>query len=232
MREASASGGATIRTAGYVDTDQSQEGEAFSVLQGLVHAVDAKDHYTQEHSEVVTHAALLIAERLGLPDDMRHALRMGGMLHDVGKIGIPDSVLKKPGKLTAQEFEIMKQHVVLSELIVRGIPQPPGVLDAVSHHHERYDGRGYPYGKRGDQIPLLGRIMVVADAYSAMCIDRPYRKGLSWAEVRNELLRGAGTQFDPEIAVLFVEAIDELRVSGAGMDVFVAEISSLPADHP
>ncbi len=180
MREASASGGATIRTAGSVDHEQDQEGEAFSVLQGLVHAVDAKDHYTQEHSEVVTQAALLLAERLHLPEDMCHALRMAGMLHDVGKIGIPDSVLKKPGKLTNQEFEIMKQHVVLSELIVRGIPQPPGVLDAVAHHHERYDGRGYPYGKRGEEIPLIGRIMVVADAYSAMCIDRPYRKGLGW----------------------------------------------------
>jgi diguanylate cyclase (GGDEF)-like protein/putative nucleotidyltransferase with HDIG domain len=208
LREAVASGGGCVRAAGHVEKVWEQEDETFSVLHGLVQAVDAKDHYTQEHSETVTDAALLIAEHLQLPDDMRYALRVAGMLHDVGKIGIPDNVLKKPGKLTAHEFTIMKHHVVLSEVIVRGVPHPPGVLDAIAHHHERYDGTGYPYGKRGDDIPLLGRILSVADAYSAMCIDRPYRKGLIWSDIKRELERGAGTQFDPCIVALFIQAMD------------------------
>jgi putative nucleotidyltransferase with HDIG domain len=185
------------------------QSDNFTVLQGLVHAIDAKDHYTQEHSNVVTEAVLVLARRLSLPEATQHALRIAGLLHDVGKIGIPDAVLKKPGKLTAEEYEIMKQHVVLSETILRGVSQPDGVLDAVAHHHERYDGFGYPYGKRGEEIPLLGRIMGIADAYSAMCMNRPYRKGMSWNEVRAELIKGAGMQFDPDLVRTFVEAFDE-----------------------
>jgi putative nucleotidyltransferase with HDIG domain len=212
LEEARASGGGTARCSGLIEAESlGIGGETFTVLQGLVRAIDAKDHYTQEHSNVVTDAAVMLAQRLNLPETALQALRIAGLLHDVGKIGIPDGVLKKPGKLTRDEYEIMKQHVVLSETIIRGVPQPEGVLDAVSHHHERYDGQGYPYGKAHDEIPLLGRIMGIADAYSAMCMNRPYRKGMSWSEVRAELEKGAGTQFDPFLVQMFIEAMEELR---------------------
>lgn len=210
LNEARMNGGGTIRCAGRVELEPSAPaGEPFSVLQGLVRAVDAKDRYTQEHSNVVTDAALLLAQRLNLPEDTHRALYIAGQLHDIGKIAIPDSVLKKPGRLTPEEYEIMKQHVVVSEMILKGIPQPDGVLDAVAHHHERYDGQGYPYGKQGKAIPLLGRIMAIADAYSTMRIDRPYRKGLSWVQVRAEIEQGSGTQFDPELATLFIDAMED-----------------------
>ncbi len=178
------------------------------MLQGLVRAVDVKDHYTQEHSEVVTDAALLLGQQLNLSEETLRALRIAGLLHDVGKIGIPDHILKKPGKLTNEEYEIMKQHVVLSEMIIKGVPHLNDVLDAVAHHHERFDGRGYPHGKQAEAIPLLGRIMAIADAYSAMCMDRPYRKGLSWEQARTELERGAGSQFDPHLVPLFIQAME------------------------
>lgn len=210
LEEAKASGGGTARCFAVTELDvPSGASETFSVLEGLVRAVDVKDHYTLEHSEVVMEAALLLAARLNLPEKVCEALRIAGALHDIGKIAIPDRVLKKPGKLTAEEFNIMKQHVVLSEAIVRGVPQVDGVLDAVAHHHERYDGKGYPYGKCREDIPLLGRIMAIADAYSAMCMDRPYRKGLTWLEIRPELERGAGTQFDPVLVPLFIEAMEQ-----------------------
>lgn len=210
--EARASGGGTARCWGVVEMESPiMAGETFTVLQGLVRAIDAKDHYTQEHSDVVTHAALVLGQRLNLPETSMEALRIAGQLHDVGKIGIPDFVLKKPGKLTHEEYEIMKQHVVLSESIIRGIAQTEEVLEAITHHHEHYDGTGYPSGKLRDEIPLLGRILGIADAYSAMCINRPYRKGLEWREIRAELEKGAGTQFDPWLTRLFIEAVDLLH---------------------
>lgn len=210
LYESKGSGGRTIRHTHASRKDWlDAQGNTFNVLEGLVQAVDAKDHYTREHSEVVTDAALLLARRLNLSDETHRALRIAGLLHDVGKIGIPDHVLKKPGKLTVEEYEVMKQHVVLSEMIIKGVPQLNDVLDAVAHHHERYDGKGYPYGKGLDEIPLLGRIMAVADAYSAMCMDRPYRKGMSWPDVRVELQYGAGSQFDPVLVELFIAAMDE-----------------------
>ncbi len=209
LAEAKASGGGALRCARETAANPlAWDGSTFSVLQGLVRAVDVKDHYTQEHSEVVTDAALLLGQQLKLSEETLHALRIAGLLHDVGKIGIPDHILKKPGKLTNEEYEIMKHHVVLSEMIIKGVPHLDDVLDAVAHHHERFDGRGYPHGKQADAIPLLGRIMAIADAYSAMCMDRPYRKGLSWEQARAELERGSGSQFDPRLVPLFIQAME------------------------
>lgn len=209
MYESKAAGGHTFRTAHLPRTDWLKiQSTTFGVLEGLVRSVDNKDHYTREHSEVVTEAALLLAQQLQLGEETRRALRIAGLLHDVGKIGIPDHVLKKPGKLTADEYAIMQQHVQLSETMIKNVPYLSDVLDAVAHHHERYDGTGYPYGKRQDDIPLLGRIMAVADAYSAMIMDRPYRKGLDWAATRAQLQGGAGTQFDPTLVPIFIAAIE------------------------
>ena len=184
-------------------------GATFGALQGLVHAVDAKDRYTREHSQLVTQGAVLLARRLGLSAETCGALRIAGLLHDVGKIGIPDRILRKPGRLDPQEYTIMQQHVALSELIIKEVPHLVDVLSAVASHHERFDGRGYPRGLRGEEIPLLGRIMALADACSAMLLSRPYRKGLSWQEVQEELRRGKGTQFDPDLVEPFIQAIIE-----------------------
>jgi putative nucleotidyltransferase with HDIG domain len=193
----------------------SLQGSSYTALEGLVNSVDAKDHYTRTHSEVVTDAALLLADALHLSDESLRALRIAGLLHDIGKIGIPDQILKKPGKLTAEEYAIMKQHVQLSEMMIKNIPYLNDVLDAVAHHHERYDGHGYPYQKIGDEIPLLGRIMALADAFSAMSLDRPYRKGMGWDEIRKELESGAGSQFDPELVPRFIEAMENIEVGQA-----------------
>jgi diguanylate cyclase (GGDEF)-like protein len=212
LYESKRNGGHTVRQAHIPRADWLVlQGSTFSALEGLVRAVDAKDQYTRHHTELVTEAALLLAQRLNLSEDTCRALRIAGLLHDVGKVGMPDEVLKKPGKLTADEYAVMKNHVKLSEMIIKDVPYLNDVLAAVAHHHERFDGTGYPYRKSGEAIPLLGRIMAVADAYSAMSLDRPYRKGMSWPDIRTELKRGAGTQFDPDLVDLFIEIMDEIQ---------------------
>jgi putative nucleotidyltransferase with HDIG domain len=179
----------------------------FDVLNGLVTAIDHKDRYTKKHSEDVTQYALALADALQLSDETMSAVRIAGLLHDVGKIGVPDGILRKPGKLTDQEFEVMKGHVTISSLIIHGLPYLTDIIDAVAHHHERWDGRGYPNGCTGTDIPLLGRVMAVADAFSAMTLDRPYRAAMSVEAALAEIEKGAGTQFDPELARIFVDTM-------------------------
>jgi len=179
----------------------------FGVLEGLVTAIDHKDAYTREHSEWVARFADLMAQGLGFDLEQRQRMWMASLIHDVGKIGIPDSILRKPDKLTDQEYAAMKQHVVFSHLIVAQVLPAPDVVDAVRYHHERWDGRGYPHGVCGTDIPVHGRILILADAASAMYLSRPYRKGLSLEALVAELRRNRGTQFDPELADLFVAAL-------------------------
>lgn len=181
----------------------------FGVLDSLVQAIDAKDHYTRRHSDVVAEYAMKLAARLKLSDESQRALRMAGLLHDVGKLVIPDDVLKKPGSLTTEEYNLVKQHVVIGEVLIRELPQLKDIIQAVSCHHERYDGNGYPRGLRGRRIPLLGRIIAIADAYSAMVLDRPYRKALPLRQAIAELEAGAGSQFDPEMVAVFVDLVAE-----------------------
>ena len=181
----------------------------FGVLDSLVQAIDAKDRYTKRHSDVVAEYGMKLAARLDLSEEARRALRIAGLLHDIGKLAVPDEVLKKPGALTDEEYEIVKRHVVIGEVLIREVPQLNDVIQAVSCHHERYDGSGYPRGLQGTQIPLLGRVIAVADAYSAMVLDRPYRKALDLDEIVAELRAGAGTQFDPEIVPVFIDLLLE-----------------------
>jgi diguanylate cyclase (GGDEF)-like protein len=178
----------------------------FSTLDALVTAVDKRDRYTRRHSEDVTEFSLMIAEEMGLSEDTKRTVRIAGLLHDLGKIGVPDQILRKPGKLTDEEFEIMKQHPMLGWMIVSAIPALSETLPAIRHHHERYDGRGYPDGLAGEEIPLLGRLMAVGDAFSAMTTDRPYRKGMETHEAIAELRRGRGTQWDPQMVDAFLRA--------------------------
>jgi putative nucleotidyltransferase with HDIG domain len=184
----------------------------FGVLEGLVLAVDAKDRYTRLHSDDVTALALLLANALHLGADERRVLTTAGSLHDVGKIAVPDRILRKPGRLTDEEYAAIQRHVTYGVALIRGVLDDDAVVQAVAYHHERWDGRGYPYGLPGPQTPLAGRIMQVADAVSAMLLDRPYRRGMAWSEVVGELRAGAGTQFDPDLIEPFIAAMDQARI--------------------
>ena len=181
-----------------------------SVLEGLVTAVDGKDHYTKAHSELVTRFSLSLGKELNLSHEEMEALRIAGLLHDIGKIGIPENILKKPGPLETKEFELIKQHPRLGAMMIDGPPpHREYVLDAINYHHERYDGKGYPDRLKGEEIPLLARVIGIADAYCAMISDRPYRKALTQDEAIAELEKGAGTQFDPELVAKFIKCIKE-----------------------
>jgi len=201
---------------GIVFTSESQRANrelraeaSFEVLDALITAVDNKDRYTRKHSEDVTEYALWMAEDLGLSEETMRTIRIGGLLHDVGKIGVPDEILRKPGRLTPEEFENMKRHPRLGELIVGGIPGMESILDAVRSHHERWDGNGYPDQLAGENIPLMGRLLAVADAFSAMTTDRPYRKGMDFSVALEEIRANVGTQFDPEMARAFLSACEK-----------------------
>ncbi|GAC1518816.1 MAG: hypothetical protein NVS2B6_00560 [Thermoleophilaceae bacterium] len=161
----------------------------------LARAVDAKDSYTRSHSETVSELCTMIGAELGLGAERLAALRLAGLLHDVGKIGIPDAILNKPDKLTTVEFDVMKTHATLGHSIVRGA-ELEREAGWILHHHERLDGRGYPDGLSGEAIALESRIILVADAFEAITSDRPYRKGRGQCEALAEIERNADTQFD------------------------------------
>ena len=180
--------------------------ENFSLLNALVSAVDNKDRYTRKHSEDVLRYSVQIATELGLDEQTMFHVKVAALIHDVGKIGVPDEILRKPGKLTDEEFGAIKQHPVMGAIMVHAVPGLEATLDAVRYHHERWDGNGYPDGLAGMDIPLLGRLMAVADAYSAMTTDRPYRKAMASERAEQILLKGAGTQWDPECVHAFLRS--------------------------
>ncbi|MEM8946380.1 MAG: HD-GYP domain-containing protein [Planctomycetota bacterium] len=182
-----------------------------SSVQALTSAIDAKDRYTSGHSNRVAYFSVSIAQRMGLNKAERDTLYLAGLLHDIGKIGIDDNVLNKAGTLTDQEYEQIKLHPQLGYEILRGVKQLDQVLPMVLHHHEAWDGSGYPHGLAGDDIPKMARIMAVADAFDAMTSDRPYRKGMSDGEVDEILRVGAGSQWDPEVVNAFFQIRDEIR---------------------
>jgi diguanylate cyclase (GGDEF)-like protein/putative nucleotidyltransferase with HDIG domain len=201
-------GGGTI-TGAQIDNASTDDRTVFGMLGSLVTIVDNKDRYTRHHSEEVTALALSIGEALNLSDESQRVLRVAGLLHDVGKIGVPDRILRKPGRLTGEEYETIKQHSVLGDAIIAAIPDLSEIRAAVLSHHERFDGHGYPNELSGDRIPLLARILAVADSYSAMVTDRPYRKALGKKEAIAELLAGKGTQFDPGCVDAFLGVLGQ-----------------------
>lgn len=183
-----------------------------AVFRALTAAIDAKDHYTAAHSQNVSYYALELARGVGLSSDMAEIVKEAGLLHDIGKIGIPEAILMKPDKLTAEEFTIMKSHVEQAAAILHHLPGIEYILPAVLGHHERYDGTGYPSGIVGENIPLLARILCVADSFDAMISRRPYKQQYPLEYAINQLIEGAGTQFDPDLAPKFAELVKEGKI--------------------
>ena len=174
----------------------------------LALAVEAKDPYSAGHSKRVGFYAMQIGEVMGLDEEMLHTLNDAGILHDIGKIGIKDEILLKPSALNPEEWKIMQQHPLIGEAIVKPVQSLSKVVALVRHHHERFDGRGYPSALKGEEIPLGARILAVADGYDSMITDRPYRKRLSLEETKAELQRGAGTQYDPAMVKAFLNVLE------------------------
>ena len=179
------------------------------VMQALAGAIDAKDNYTNGHSVRVATYASEIAKRCGKSESEQKDIYYMGLLHDIGKIGIPDEIINKPASLTEEEYEVIKQHPVIGADILKNITQIPGIVIGARWHHERYDGAGYPDGLVGEEIPEVARIICVADSYDAMSSKRRYRDVLPKDVVRNEIKNGAGKQFDPVFAEKMLEIMDE-----------------------
>ncbi len=173
-------------------------------VKALSAAIDAKDQYTRGHSERVAMLSALLALKVGYREDQAERVRISGLVHDVGKIGVPESVLCKPARLTDEEFDIIKTHPVIGHRIMRDIPDLHDILPGVLHHHERWDGRGYPGNLAGEDIPHMARIMALADTFDAMSSNRAYRSGMPREKVFAEFRACAGTQFDPELVEPFL----------------------------
>jgi response regulator RpfG family c-di-GMP phosphodiesterase len=179
------------------------EGTYEATLQALVTALDLRDNETHGHSYRVVEYAVVVAERMGVSPEEAAWIRRGAILHDVGKIGVPDAILRKPDKLTPEEWVEMRRHPEMGYQMLKHIPFLKPALDIVLYHQERYDGTGYPFGLAGDAIPLGARIFAVVDTFDAMTSDRPYRPALSMDAVRAEIERCTGTQFDPKVVEAF-----------------------------
>ena len=179
------------------------------VVESLADAIDAKDNYTKGHSGRVAVYSKEIARRYGYDEKHQEQIFMMGLLHDVGKIGVPDEVINKPGRLTDEEFAKIKKHPGIGGKILGNIKEMPELAAGAKWHHERYDGKGYPEGLSGDDISEEARIIAVADAYDAMTSNRSYRGALPVEAVRGEIEKGKGSQFDPKFADIMIEMIDE-----------------------
>jgi len=176
------------------------------VLMALAEALDAKDTYTYGHSKRVTEIAVTLGHELGLASEAIDKIRLVGLMHDIGKIGVPEEILLKPGKLTDEEFDRIKEHSAAGEKILKPIIRDKEILAMVRYHHERYSGGGYPEGITKEDIPLGARIIAIADAYDSMTSNRPYREAMSPETARNQLLANRGSQFDPELVDMFIKA--------------------------
>jgi putative two-component system response regulator len=190
-------------------SDQLEEAEA--VIFALARAVEAKDAYTEGHLQRLALYAVAIGERLGLSAEELAALRFGALLHDVGKVGVDEMIIRKGGPLTPAEYRVMQQHTLIGERIVQPLRLGVVVSPIVRHHHERWDGRGYPDALAREEIPLGARIVAVADAFDAMTTQRPYNRMLSWDEAIGRLRAGAGVYWDPKVVAVFLDWVEENR---------------------
>ncbi len=201
------------RAAGAVRESQEQLDEAtLEFIETMAQALDARDPYTAGHSNRVSRNSTAVANAMALPADQIEIIRIGAKLHDIGKIGIPDNILQKPGRLGEEELALIKRHPQIGKRILEKVGSFQEYLPIVELHHENHDGSGYPYGLKGEEIPLGVRIVHVVDVYDALSSDRAYRKALSWKEASQLLVSGSGTQFDPDVVELFLFMFRECKV--------------------
>ena len=194
-------------------------------IQAIARTIDAKDEYTNGHSIRVGYYSKIIAENMGMSADEVDNIYYIALLHDIGKIAIPDSILNKPGRLTDEEFAVMKSHTTRGAAILKGISTIPQIVEGAKSHHEKYDGSGYPEGLRGEEIPFVARIICCADCFDAMASKRVYKEPYSLDVILSEFERCAGTQFDPEIARVVVDLI-----SSGKLKPYSAESTFLGSD--
>lgn len=187
-------------------------GDSSQAIFALIAAIDAKDHYTAQHSKNVAKYAAILSAAYNMSEDQIRMVYAAGLLHDIGKISIPENILKKEDGLTDEEYEVIKGHVNSSIDMIRHLPSMDYLIPAAVGHHERWDGKGYPRGAAGEDIPVAARCLAIADSFDAMTTDRPYRKGLPIDYAREQIESGAGTQFDPELAKLFVKLINDMEI--------------------
>ena len=190
------------------ESNERLERAYLDMVQTLRYTVEAKDTYTRGHSDRVSEYSVLIGEKLGLPEDQIKTLRIGGLFHDIGKIGIPDSILLKPDKLSDDEYSQIKNHPSIGAHILGSAEIFKDIIPVVKHHHERYDGNGYPSRLKGEEIPYIARIAAVADTFDAMTSRRSYRGPIDIEHVKEEIKRCEGTQFDPQIAEVFLDILN------------------------
>lgn len=183
-------------------------------IRALVAAVDARDPYTAGHSERVARYVQWMTEAMGLSVEEQRTFVLSALLHDIGKISIPDRILKKGGRLTPEEFQVIKSHPEEGVKILQHVTDLKDVIPGVLHHHERWDGRGYPHGLRGEEIPLVARIISLADTYDALTTDRPYRRGLSSDKALQILHHDANSHFDPSLVPIFIKTMEQRLLEG------------------
>ena len=193
------------------ESNQKLQEAYMGTVESLRLAVDAKDTYTKGHSDRVAYYSRMIAKEMGFDENEQERIYIGGLFHDIGKIGVPDSILQKPDKLTDEEYSEIKNHPLIGAQIISAATIFEDILPIVKHHHERFDGRGYPSKLSGKDIPIYARIAAIADAFDAMTSDRQYRKGLSFEQAINEIIKNYDIQFDGEIARKFVDIIQKQR---------------------
>jgi len=211
-----------VMTAGLQEKTQALEDTYFAAIEALARAIDARDPYTYGHSARVAAFSLEIADELGFPKDKREGLRRAALLHDIGKIGIEDHILRKAGALNYVEAKQMRQHPVIGHQMLKDVPFLHSSLSGIRHHHERWDGTGYPDTLGGESIPLQVRILSIADVFDALTSDRPYRDAMSIVEAMDLITREAGRQFDPAVVAAFTA-----RAEG-----IIALHRQLRAQHP
>ncbi len=207
------------QTAIAVDRAQRLEQMNDEMVDMLAVAIDAKDEYINGHSFRVAAYSVALAQKIGMPEEEVQTLKREALLHDIGKIGIPDAVLNRPGRLSDEQFETIKSHTTTGARILSKASALEGAAEVANHHHERFDGKGYPSGLKAEEIPLHARIVTIADSYDAMSSDRVYRKCLEMPEIEAELRKGRGTQFDPVLLDAFMElftngALEDIRTIG------------------